>query len=315
MAVAADTKPHHAPTAVVLRPIARKMRLGAAAQPTARDVATIRRWGSVLDRYATLFSPEVAGVDNVPETGPVLLVGNHSLYWVAEGWVAARAVFDRRGIEAPACGLAYDLLFAVPWLGTQLRRSGVIPAASEEAEASLAHGELVMVYPGGDLDACRVWSQRDRIELGGRRGFVRLALRTGVPVVPVVTHGGQHMVVVLARGDRLARAMRLPNLRINVFPILAGPPFGVVSILTPPLPLPASITVQFLPALDWSRYGPEAVDDPAVVDACYREITTVMQAAMDRLAAEHPHPVTTGITRLITAPLRARGGDRKQHLP
>lgn len=315
MVDAPDMKPHHGTTPVVLRPVVHRMRLGVAAPQTGRDVATIRRWAWVLDRYATLFSPEAVGVDNVPKTGPVLLVGNHSLYWVAESWVAARAVFDRRGMAAPACGLAYDLLFAVPWLGNQLRRTGVIPAASGEAESALCRGELVMVYPGGDLDACRVWSQRDRVELGGRRGFVRLALRAGVPVVPVVAHGGQHMVVVLARGDRLARAMRLPNLRINVFPILAGPPFGVVSILTPPLPLPAAITVQFLPALDWSRYGPETADDPAVVDACYAEINRVMQASMDRLAAEHPHPVTSGVTRLIAAPLRALCEAGKWHLP
>lgn len=270
-----------------------------------RDVTTIGRWARVLDPYVALFSPEVRGAHHLPRSGPVLVVGNHSLYWVAEAWVALRAVHARRGIDAPACGLAYDLLFSVPWLGTQLRRTGAIPAAPGEAEAALARGELVTVYPGGDLDACRAWSQRDKVELGGRKGFVRLALRTGVPVVPVVAHGGQHMALVLTRGDRLARAMRLTKLRVNVFPIMAGPPFGVVTVLTPPLTLPAAITLEFLPALDWTRYGPEAAEDPEVVDACYAETTAVMQAAMDRLAAEHPHPVTTGVTRLLTAPLRA----------
>lgn len=279
--------------------------LDAPAAPETRDVATIRRWARVLDPYAALFSPEVVDAHHVPASGPALLVGNHSLYWVAEAWVAVRAVFERRGIEAPVCGLAYDLLFQVPWFGTQLRRAGAIPAAPAAAEAALARGELVTVYPGGDLDACRAWGQRDKVELGGRKGFVRLALRAGVPVVPVVAHGGQHMAMVLSRGDRLARAMRLDKLRVNVFPIMAGPPFGVVTVLTPPLTLPAAITVQFLPPLDWSRYGPDAVDDPAVVQACYEETTTVMQAAMDRLAAEHPHPLTTGVTRLLGAPLRA----------
>jgi 1-acyl-sn-glycerol-3-phosphate acyltransferase len=270
-----------------------------------RDVATIRRWARVLDPYAALFSPTVLDAHHVPQTGPVLLVGNHSLYWVAEVWVALRAVFERRGIEAPVCGLAYDLLFHVPWFGTQLRRTGAIPAAPEAAEAALARGEVVTVYPGGDLDACRAWGQRDKVELGGRKGFVRLALRTGVPVVPVVAHGGQHMALVLTRGDRIARALRLDRLRVKVFPIMAGPPFGVVTVLTPPLTLPAALTLRFLPPLDWSGHGPEAADDPAVVDACYAEVVAAMQAAMDRLAAEHPHPVTAGVTRLLGAPLRA----------
>lgn len=285
--------------------------LDAPAPPAARDVATIRRWARVLDPYVALFSPRVLDAHHVPESGPVLLVGNHSLYWVAEAWVVARAVFERRGIDEPARGLAYDLLFQIPWLGTQLRRAGAIPAAPAAAEAALARGELVTVFPGGDLDACRAWSQRDKVELGGRKGFVRLALSTGVPVVPVVTHGGQHMAVVLSRGDRLARAMRLNKLRVNVFPIMAGPPFGVVTVLTPPLTLPAAITVQFLPPLDWSRYGPDAASDLDVVQACYDETTAVMQAAMDRLAAERPHPLTTGVTRLLAAPLRAL--DPREH--
>lgn len=295
MVGSAGTTAQQASAPLVWRPLARLVRSGAAPRPGGRDVGAVRRWASVLDRYTQLFSPRVLGVDNVPETGPVLLVGNHSLPWVADAWLAARAVFDRRGIEAPAYGLAYDLLFAVPWLGTRLRRVGVIPAASGEAAAALARGEPVMVYPGGDLDACRVWGRRDRVELGGRRGFVRLALRSGVPVVPVVAHGGQHMVVVLARGDRLARALRLPALRVNVLPVIVGP-----------LPLPAAITLEFLPALDWSRHGPQAAGDPAVVDACYAQVTDVMQAAMDRLAAARPHPVATGVTQLVTAPLRAR---------
>jgi 1-acyl-sn-glycerol-3-phosphate acyltransferase len=83
---------------------------------------------------------------------------------------------------------------------------------------------------------------------------VRLALRCGVPVVPVVAHGGHHAVVVLTRGDRLARAVGLRSVRINVFPLLAGFPFGVTSILTPPLPMPAQLTLEFLPALDWDGF-------------------------------------------------------------
>ncbi len=116
--------------------------------------------------------------------------------------------------------------------------------------------------------------------------------------MPVVTHGSHHAVVVVARGDRLATALGLNRLRINVFPILLGP-FGLTSILTPPLPLPAAITVEFLPALDWSGGGPEAADDTAVVDGCYAEITDTMQSALDRLRAERPHPVIRGVRNLL----------------
>ena len=104
--------------------------------------------------------------------------------------------------------------------------------------------------------------------------------------------------MVLARGDRLAQAAGLRKLRINVFPILAGFPFGVTSVLTPPLPMPAHLTLEFLPALDWTAYGPDAADDMRIVSACYEEITGRLQAALDHLSAEHPYPLALGCSRL-----------------
>ena len=127
---------------------------------------------------------------------------------------------------------------------------------------------------------------------------MKLALRCGVPVVPVVAHGGHHAVLVLARGDRLASAAGLRSLRINVFPLLAGFPFGVTSVLTPPPPLPTHLTLEFLPPLDWTAYGAAAADDARIVSACYEDITGRLQAALDRLSAEQRHPVLLGCSRL-----------------
>jgi 1-acyl-sn-glycerol-3-phosphate acyltransferase len=217
-----------------------------------------------------------------------------------EVWTCAQAILSRRGIGAPAYLLAYDLLFALPGIGPVLRRLGVVPASTGEAESALARGACVLVYPGGDLEACRPWTQRDKVDFAGRKGFVQLALRCGVPVIPVAAHGGHHAIVVLARGDRLARAAGLRRLRINVFPLLAGPPFGINTILTPPLPMPAHLTLEFLAPLDWSAYGPDAADDPRIVSACYDDITARLQAALDRLSAEHPHPLLRGCTQLTT---------------
>jgi len=265
-----------------------------------RDPAFIGRKLAAVARYTDFFSPEVKELDNLPATGPVLLVGNHScLFYMPDAWVVAQAIIKRRGLEQPAYALGYDLLFGLPVVGPFLRRIGAIPAGGREAELALEQGAAVLVYPGGDLEACRPWSQRDRVDLAGHKGFVRLALHAGVPVVPVVTHGSHHAVVVVSRGDRLASALGLKRIRINVFPILVGPPFGVTTILVPPLPMPASITVEFLPALDWSRYGPDAADDPDVVDTCYEETTTVMQAALDRLRTDYPHPVMRGVRNLL----------------
>ncbi|HML00890.1 MAG TPA: 1-acyl-sn-glycerol-3-phosphate acyltransferase [Acidimicrobiales bacterium] len=252
------------------------------------------------ERYVGLFFPEVRGIENVPRSGPVLLVGNHSgLYYMPDVWITGLSVVRRRGLEQPFYGLAYDLLFAIPGIERVLRGLGAIPAGHEQAEAALAQGALVLVYPGGDYEACRPWSERDRVEFGGHRGFVRLALRAQVPVVPVVAHGAHHTVVILSRGERLAHVLGIDRLRIKVFPILLGLPFGITSALSPPLPLPAAITVEFLPALDWAGIAPEGADDEKVVEQCYREVTSLMQATLDRLRAEHPHPLLRGVTHLL----------------
>ena len=277
-------------------------RMASARQDSAsrRDPGFISRMLPAIGWYADYFSPEVRGLGRLPATGPVLVVGNHScLFYMPEVWITARAIMERRGVEAPLYELGHDFVFAVPGVESVVRRLGAVPAGTGEAQSALRSGACVVVYPGGDWETCRPWTQRNRIDFAGRKGFVRLALRCGIPVVPVVAHGGHHAVVVVTRGDRLARAVGLPGVRIKVFPFLAGFPFGLASVLTPPLPMPAQVTVEFLPALDWSGHGPGAERDEDVVTACYDQITGALQAALDRLSAERPHPVADGTMRLI----------------
>lgn len=300
----------------LLAPLARRI-ADARERPVAgRDPDFIRRRLPAVARYTSYFTPEIRGADRLPADGAALVVGNHSgLFYMPEVWICGQAILDRRGIDSPVYLLGYDLLFAMPGIGEALRRFGAIPAHAPDAAAALADGACVIVYPGGDLEACRPWTQRNQIDFAGRTGFVKLALRSGVPVIPVVAHGGQHAVVVLSRGDRLARAAGLRNVRINVFPFMFGPPFGFTSVLTPPLPMPAHLTVEFLPALDWSGYGPAAADDPDAVAACYGQITGHLQAALDGLAAEQPFPLLDGFRQLGaragTAALRLAGDAAK----
>lgn len=300
----AAVAPAVAPVPWLLAPLARRMANARSGQVSQRDPGFISRVLPVIGWYAGYFSPEVRGLDRLPATGPVLVVGNHScLFYMPEVWVSARAILARRGVEAPLYVLGYDLLFAIPGVESVIRRLGAVPAGTREAESALERGACVVVYPGGDWEACRPWTQRNKVDFADRKGFVRLALRCGIPVVPVVAHGGHHAVVVVTRGDRLARAIGLRGIRIKAFPFLAGFPFGFASVLTPPLPVPAQVTVEFLPALDWSGHGPGAEHDDDVVTACYDEITGLLQAALDRLSAERPHPVADGSARLIARTL------------
>jgi len=264
-----------------------------------RDPEFLRHQLPAVTRYVNYFSPQVRGQEHLPASGPALVVGNHSgLFYMPDAWVVGLEIIRRRGLDQPAYAMGYDLLFGIPVVGPFLRRIGAIPAGGQAAEQGLAHGGLILVYPGGDREASRPWTRRDKVELGEHHGFIRLALRAGVPVVPVVAHGSHDAIVIVSRGDRLAKALGLHRLRIQVFPILLAP-YGLTTILAPPLPMPSAITVEFLPPLDWSTYGPEAAGDEAIVAACYEEITSAMQTALDRLHAQVPHPVIRGWSNLL----------------
>jgi 1-acyl-sn-glycerol-3-phosphate acyltransferase len=274
-----------------LEPLGQRMATAHEQWSSARDPAFIRRQVPRVERVLRYFAPEVRHAERVPASGPALVVGNHSGYvYFPDLWATALAVVQRRGLDAPTFGLAYDLLFAMPGVESFLRRLGALPAGGRAAEAALRAGGAVLVYPGGDWEVCRPWTERNQVDFHGRLGFVRLALRTGVPVVPVVAHGSHHSVVVLSRGDRVARALGLDRVKVHVMPWLLGVPFGVAPVV-PPLPLPAKVTVEFLDPLDWSDAGVEAARDPAAVQARYDQVIAVLQAGLDRLRAERPHPV------------------------
>jgi 1-acyl-sn-glycerol-3-phosphate acyltransferase len=264
------------------------------AMGAARDPAFLRAARPILELYARYFRSEVRGFDRVPDQGPFLVVGNHSGGQAPPDIpILLTAWWRERGDDEPIYALFHSFFLGLPGMGPLMARAGAIEAGTERAEAILDEGAILIVYPGGDHEVFRPWGERNRIDFGGRRGLVRLALRTRVPVVPAVSIGAHETLVVLARGEGLARWLGLDRwFRIKVMPLVFGPPFGVVPGAIPTFPLPSKITVELLEPIDWStRYGPEAADDEDVVSACYDELVDVMQAALDRLAAERRFPV------------------------
>lgn len=238
----------------------------------------------------TYFRAEVRGIDNIPGDGPVLLVGNHSGGNVSPEVLISSLAFVRRfGPHRPFYQLAHNLVMAYPFVGTFLRRLGTVAAEPAIAAAALRAGAAVLVYPGGDWEVHRPTWEEDRVEFNGRTGFLRLAWAERVPIVPMVNIGAQESELILARGDRLARALRLDKmLRLKVFPISLALPWGLdIGDLAGHIPLPAKVVVEFLPPIDLhALLGPE-LD----IDRGYRHITGVMQDALTRLAAERRFPI------------------------
>src|SRR3954452_10412103 len=253
----------------------------------ASDPEHIARTLPVLNPLlSAYFRSEVRGIENVPATGPALLVGKHSGgTMIVDTFLFTFAFYDHFGPERRFHQLAHDIAARIPGL----RRFGTLVASHENAQRAFGMGAPVLVYPGGDVETFRPSWHSDRLEFAGRKGFVRLALEEDVPIVPVVSIGGQETALFLTRAQRLARALRFDRLtRVKVLPISIGPPFGL-NVLDLPgrIPLPAKITVEVLPPIDLrERFGP----DPDY-DEVYESVTDEMQSALTGLSDERALPL------------------------
>jgi 1-acyl-sn-glycerol-3-phosphate acyltransferase len=245
-------------------------------------------WNPLMDYW---FRMEVQGWELIPDP-PVLLVGIHAgapLPW--DAWTVGLQWWRRFGRGRPLHGTAHDALMASPVLGAYFRRMGVLPAAPDSITAALAAGRDVALWPGGDRDALRSWRQRDDAVLAGRMGFVKLAIRSGVPIVPISTIGGPDSMPVLATGRRLAKAFRLDRVaRLKMFPIALQVPWGISPALLPEIPLPTKIRTAFQEPIRLDT-TPERAEDERYVREAYRAVGASIQAGMDALARRRRLPL------------------------
>ncbi len=247
-------------------------------------------WNALMDRY---FRLEIDGFENLPDE-PCLLIGVHSGGPLTmDAWTVIMAWWRQFGKKRSLHGTAHDVLMNAPVLGNYFKRLGAISPSKENIRAAFDKGDDVILWPGGEVDAYRNWTDRDKAVLGGRKGFIRLAMSAGVPIVPVATVGGHDTLFVLSEGRGLARMLKLKErMRSEVAPITLSWPFGLALHLTPfqHVPLPAKIRTRILEPI-YLDNDPQRLDDQAYVEAMYTEIESKIQAGMDELASKRRFPV------------------------
>ncbi len=254
-----------------------------------RSDAAIERLVEVLEpALEAWFRPVVRGLERVP-SGPALYVGNHNGGLLsADTFVLGTQLFRAHGLGAVPYGLAHEVILEAPVIHQVLVPLGAVRASPTNARAVFERGHKALVYPGGDIDSMRPFAQRDRIVFGPRRGYVRLALETGVPIVPVVAAGAHTTSIVLTDGRRLAKLLRLPKLfRIEVCPVTLSVPWGLVVGITPPyFPLPTRIYLEVMEPIHFERSGEAAAKDRQYVEECHRTVHAAMEARLAALAKE-----------------------------
>ena len=262
---------------------------GAKPDLDARDAEFIRKQLPGMWLLASLyFRAEINGLDRIPEDGPVLFVGNHSGGNMTPDSIVFLLAFNTYfGVERPVYSLAHALVTSWPLLGSFPRRWGIITAGPDSARMALDREACVLVYPGGDVETHRPWSARNEIRFDGRQGFLRLARETGVPIVPVVSSGGQDTYLPLTDGRGLAKALRLDRMfRLKVLPISLALPWGVnIGDFLGHIPLPAKLRMEVLEPID---VGKQFGDDD---DAAYDYVTGLMQETLTALSAVDLLPI------------------------
>ena len=245
-------------------------------------------WDFILDHY---FRVEMTGWEHLSDNAS-MLIGVHSGTWLTmDAWTLCAEWWRRYKGERILHGTAHDVLMALPGLGKYFRDVGVIPAKRASVSAAFAAGHDVVIWPGGEVDAMRSWSKRHTVVLGGRKGFIRQAIRSGVPIVPVATVGGHDTVFVLSECRKLAKMLRLKKfLRTEIAPLVLGFPFGITLEAFPMhIPLPAKIRTEILEPIEIDS-DPDRENDQDYVDKKYNEVECRIQEGVNRLARQRKLP-------------------------
>ncbi len=230
--------------------------------------------------YRYWFRVEQEGVEHVPAEGGALLVSNHSGALPPDAPMIMQAIRNEHSTPRPLYMLGEDWFKGYPGVGMLANKIGLVPANSANAQRLLRdEGRLVLVFPEGQKGTRKLYWQRYRLRRFGRGGFVKSALRAGVPIVPVAVIGAEEAMPIFAHVPLLQRLTGLIYFPINH----AFPHLGLAAGL---MYMPAKFKIRFLPPIHLDRYGPEDAEDLELVQRLAEDVRRRIQEEVDRLISE-----------------------------
>jgi 1-acyl-sn-glycerol-3-phosphate acyltransferase len=188
--------------------------------------------------YRSWHRVEWEGLEKIPTDGGALLVSNHA------GAIPSDAPAIMHGIEEelgrPVYGLADEIFKMLPVVGTLWSRAGGVLAHPDNAYRLLREQkQLALVFPEGTKGTGKTYGERYQLRRFGRGGFVQIAMRAGVPVVPIAVVGAEEAMPIVLKINPLAKMLGLPYVPITANMLAFGPIGGLV-------PLPAKIKIRVL---------------------------------------------------------------------
>lgn len=225
--------------------------------------------------YKKWFRIETRGLENIPDTGGALLVGNHSGTVALDAVMTQLAIWDHHPEHRHLRMLGADFVFQLPVIGELARKGGHTLACAPDAERLLSSGELVGVWPEGFKGIGKPYSERYKLQRFGRGGFVAAALRTKTPIIPCSIVGAEEIYPIVGNAKLLARMVGAPYFPITpTFPLLG--PLGMV-------PLPSKWIIEFGEPIRTDDFGEGAADDPMLVFDLTDQVRETVQQTLYRL--------------------------------
>mgnify|MGYP001819597509 FL=1 len=227
--------------------------------------------------YKSYFRVETTGLENVPVEGRALLVANHSGQLPWDGMMIGTAMLTEHPSRRLVRTLYAGILPRIPWVSTLLVRVGQALATVENGTRLLEQEELVAVFPEGYKGTGKLFRDRYRLARFGRGGFVRMALNTGAPIIPVSVVGSEEIYITLAKLPTFSGITGIPYLPIT----LRFPWLGLLGIT----PLPSKWYIDFGEPIYLDNGDPNAADNVPYVSQVTDQVRgTIQEMVHDRLA-------------------------------
>lgn len=227
--------------------------------------------------YSTYWRVETSGMENVPEEGRALLVCNHSGQLPWDGAMVSTAIYNEHPNQRLLRNLYATFVPSLPFFSAILVKLGQVLANEENGIRLLEQEQLVSVFPEGYKGVGKLFRDRYKLARFGRGGFVRMALKTGAPMIPVAVVGAEETYVSLAKVPFIADLFDVPFFPISI----TWPWFGPLGII----PLPTKWFIDFGEPIPTEQYGPEAADNLNLVSQLTDQVRNIIQEmVLDRLA-------------------------------
>ncbi len=235
-----------------------------------KDEAFLESIQSVLNfLFEEYWRVEVEGVENIPYQGKAILVANHAGVLPFDSFMITEAVKRTHPLGRMPRFLIEDWFLTQPFIGIILQRYGMARGSQDNAMRLLSKGEIIGLFPEGIKGISKTFGERYNLQRFGRGGAIRVAIKSGAPIIPVAVVGSEEIYPVITHWNFAARLLGLPFFPVTPFFPALGP-LGLI-------PLPSKWTIRFGEPIPVHELPEETVENEIIINTLNEELRSTIQ--------------------------------------